>query len=611
MATSSVTSLASTTTPITTSGTTTPTATTTTSGLVSLNNTAATTSSGLLSISGLASGMDTTSIINQLMALETQPIAGLQNQRTTNNNKQAAWLSLTTQLNALQAAAQTIEDPATFIGTTASFTNGVAGNPSILNLTATSNISPGSHGITVSTLAQQQETVSAQGYSSETSAISGLTSLAITKTATNKTTTFNQNTLQGLSSAINAANIGVSATVVNTAASGATANYVMQLAATNSGAVNAFTVSTNGAASGANTGTLDFANSASNATTLGGSSAYTPPADAALTVDGINISRSSNSISDIIPGLSMSLTALGSGTINLANDVATTVKNISSFVTAYNGVTSFINTQETYDPTAATQQPLFADSTLQTIQTTLQGVFSGAGTGIGNTSNAYGSLSEIGINTNYFQGNTVTVDTNALTQALQTNPTDVQNLFTPGASGTGTASTYSFVSSLGNATPGVYASTMDSGGKLTMQLKGSGAAVTMTNAGNGYYTGPAGSALDGVVLQASSTAAGTGTWTFSGGAALMMDTQVKNFSSFTGGLITTAENSLTQNNQDLQTQIDAINARAAQMKTTLQQQFTNLETQLASLQAQSQYLTQQLNYLPGWTMPRTTNKSTS
>jgi flagellar hook-associated protein 2 len=439
MATSSVTSLASTTTPITTSGTTTPTATTTTSGLVSLNNTAATTSSGLLSISGLASGMDTTSIINQLMALETQPIAGLQNQRTTNNNKQAAWLSLTTQLNALQAAAQTIEDPATFIGTTASFTNGVAGNPSILNLTATSNISPGSHGITVSTLAQQQETVSAQGYSSETSAISGLTSLAITKTATNKTTTFNQNTLQGLSSAINAANIGVSATVVNTAASGATANYVMQLAATNSGAVNAFTVSTNGAASGANTGTLDFANSASNATTLGGSSAYTPPADAALTVDGINISRSSNSISDIIPGLSMSLTALGSGTINLANDVATTVKNISSFVTAYNGVTSFINTQETYDPTAATQQPLFADSTLQTIQTTLQGVFSGAGTGIGNTSNAYGSLSEIGINTNYFQGNTVTVDTNALTQALQTNPTDVQNLFTPGASGTGTA----------------------------------------------------------------------------------------------------------------------------------------------------------------------------
>ncbi len=611
MATSSVTSLASTTTPITTSSTTTPTATTTTSGLVSLNNTAATTSSGLLSISGLASGMDTTSIINQLMALETQPIAGLQNQQTTNNNKQAAWLSLTTQLNILQSAAQAIEDPATFMGTTANFTNSVAGNPSILNLTATSNISPGSHGITVTTLAQQQETVSAQGYSSTTSAISGLTSLAITNTATNKTTTFNQTTLQGLSSAINAANIGVSATVVNTAASGATPNYVMQLAAVNSGAVNAFTVSTNSSASGANTGTLDFANSASDATTLGGSSAYTPAADAALTVDGINIKRSSNNITDIIPGLSMSLTALGSGSINLSNDVATTVKNISSFVAAYNGVTSFINAQETYDPTAATQQPLFADSTLQTIQTTLQGVFSGAGTGIGNTSNAYGSLSEIGINTNYFQGSAITVDTNALTQALQTNPTAVQNLFTPSASGTGAASTYSFVSSLGNATPGVYSSTMDSGGKLTMQLKGSGAAVTMTNAGNGYYTGPAGSALDGVVLQASSTAAGTGTWTFSGGAALMMDTQVKNFSSFTGGLITTAENSLTQNNQDLQTQIGQINTRAAQMKTTLQQQFTNLETQLASLQAQGQYLTQQLNYLPGWAMPRTTNNSTA
>ncbi|MBI3581487.1 MAG: flagellar filament capping protein FliD [Nitrospinae bacterium] len=555
--------------------------------------------------------MDTSGIINQLMALETQPIAALQNQQTTNNNKQAAWLSLTTMLNTLQNAAQAIENPATFMGTTASFTNGVAGNPSILNLNATANIAPGSHGITVGALAQQQETVGAQGYSSTTTAISGLTSLAITNTASGKTTAFNQTTLEGLQSAINAANIGVRATVVNTAASGATPNYVMQLAAANSGAVNAFTVSTNGSASGAKTGTLDFANSASEATSLGGSSAYASAVDAALTVDGISIKRSSNNITDIIPGLSMSLTALGSGTINLSNDVATTVKNITNFVAAYDSVTSFINAQETYDPTAATQPPLFADSTLQTIQTTLQGVFSGAGTGIGNTSNAYGSMSDVGINTNYFQGNTITVDTNALTQALQANPTALQNLFTPSASGTGAASTYSFVSSLGNATPGVYASTMDSAGILTMQLKGAGAAVTMTNAGNGYFTGPAGSALDGVVLLASSTAAGTGTWTFSGGAALMVDARVKNFSSYNGGLITTAENSLTQNNQDLQTQIGRINARAAQMKTTLQQQFTNLEKQLASLQAQGQYLTQQLNYLPGWTMPRTSNNSTA
>jgi flagellar hook-associated protein 2 len=544
--------------------------------------------------------MDTTSIINQLISLETQPISALQQKQTNNNNRQAAWLSLSTQLNTLQTAVEKISSPATFLGTTASFTNSIAGNTSIVGLATTANITPGSHSLSVTTLAQQESSVSAQGYDSTTATITGLTSLDIKNTASGVTTTFNQTTLQGLQSAINAANIGVSANVVNTAASGAPANYVMQLSATGSGTTNAFTVATNGAAAGTNTGTLDFATGAGQAVTLGGSASYTAATNAALSLDGINISRSSNTITDIIPGLSMSLTALGSGTISLSNDVSSTVKNITDFVAAYNGVMGIINTQSTYNPSASAQQPLFADPTLQTIQNTLQNLFSGSSTGIGNTSNAFGSLSSIGISTDYFNGNTVTVDQNVLTQALQTNATAVQNLFTPGASGTGQAATYGFISSLGKGTPGVYASTMDASGNLTMQLQGASAAISMTNAGNGIYTGPVGSSLEGVVLQASSTAAGSGSWTMWGGAALMMDRQIKNFSSFSGGLITTAESTLTKSNQDFQDQIDKINARAANLKSSLQQQFTNLETRLAQLQSQSQYLSQQLNYLPGW-----------
>ncbi|MBI3794716.1 MAG: flagellar filament capping protein FliD [Nitrospinae bacterium] len=584
--------------------TTSTTSTTTTNPLSTLLNTGGG-NSGLLSISGLASGMDTTSIINQLVSLTKQPATSLANQQTANNNKISQWNSLTTMLNTLQSSVSTLRNPTTFMGTLASFTNSVAGNPSIMNLSTTSNITPGSHSVTVGALAKQQQSVSAQSYASTTATIGGFTGLTIA-TSANGTQTFTQNTLQSLAAAVNGSSLGVTANVVNTAASGATPAYVMQLSANNSGTANSFVATTNGTASGTLTGTLDFANTTGQVATLGGASVFQASANAAVTVDGISLSRSSNTITDAISGLSMSVTALGSGTINLTNDVPTTVANVQTFVNAYNSVMGFINTQNTYDPKAASQQPLFADPSLQNIQSTLRGLVSGASAGTTSTSSVYSSMSQIGINSSQANNFAVSLDTNALTSALQTNASAVQNLFTPGGSGTDSAASYTFISSLGNATPGTY-NTQVVGGVLQMQKQGTGTWISMTQAGT-IYTGPSGSALDGVNIQATSLGT-TGTYTLWGGSAQMMYQSLNNDTLFQTGMIPVETASLLRNNTDLQKQIDTINTRASALQSTLQLQFTNLETHLSKLQAQGQFLTQQLNYLPGWSMPA--NKSSS
>jgi flagellar hook-associated protein 2 len=560
-------------------------ATPTTTGSISA------TGGGTLSITGLASGMDTSSIVNQLVAIQKNAQVPYQQKESANYSKLTSWLTLTPMLTTLQSSLKTLESPSTFMGTSASFTNSIAGNPDITTLTTTTNVAQGSHSLKVNALAAQQQSWSTQGQSSTSAAINDFMSLTITPAGTGKAQVFTQNTLSGLSTAINNANAGVSATIVNTAASGAPANYRMELTATNSGTANSFTTSTQLISTGVTgAGVLDFTNSQTSA-------------DASITIDGQNVTRSSNSISDVIPGLTMTLSSIGSGTINLTNNTSSTVTNVQSFVTAYNSVMGYINQQNSFNPSSTSQQPLFGDPTLLTIQTSLRSLVSGGGTGIGNSSNVYPSLSSIGINTNWSasSGSSVSLNTATLTTALQSNASAVQNLFVPGGTGAGKASAYSLVSATGNFSPGNYDTQVSNTGQLQMKLHSSSTWITMNSTNANTYVGPVGSKLDGVVISANSLTNGdTGTMTIWGGAAQMMDNTISSFTDSNNGLITTTQNSINQSNTGLQKQIDKITTMASKLQSSLTKQFTALEVTMSQLTAQQQYLTNQLNNLPSW-----------
>lgn len=102
-----------------------------------------------LQLSGLASGLDWKSLVDQLMNLERAPITRIQTEQTKNTNQSNALKDLGTRLSTLQAAAQTLKDASLFSGRTAASTT----TGSSWTTTAAAATAPGSYRIAVSQLA--------------------------------------------------------------------------------------------------------------------------------------------------------------------------------------------------------------------------------------------------------------------------------------------------------------------------------------------------------------------------------------------------------------------------------------------------------------------------
>lgn len=557
-----------------------------------------TTSAGPIQITGLVSGLDSTSIVQKLVELEKAPVISLQNKQADINDQVSAWQTFNTKLLTLNTATHNLNSDQKFRGTNGTFTNSVSGGGSIVNMTTIGNAGSGSYSFGVSHLATQHKMQSSTAYSSAT-ASTGAESVTITLTRGSTvqqqnglgagapaqpgiSQTFTQGTLQDLSNAINSSSLGITASIVNSGSSDAP-SYKMLLASNDTGANQAFTVSTvagqNGL--GTNQNALSFATTQT-------------AQDAAITLDGLAVTRSSNTVNDLLPGMSLSLTGTGDGTITLASDNATIVKNVQDFATAYNDVMDFARAQMAYTKGQATQ-PLFGNSTLMNIQQSLSGIVSGPVGGLP-ANNGYSSLSQVGVTTD--ASNHLTVDTNLLTQALNANATGVRRLFTPNAQGT-----YTYVIATGATTSGTYDTQVvaDANGAPTMQMRRQGTSnwLTMTQSGN-TFDGPAGSDLEGFAMEAGSINIGdTGTMNVSVGIAQQLSYRTGFYTEYSSqGAIYNQQQSLNKRNTDYQGQIDTLNMRIKKKSDDLTAKYARLESVLATLKGQSSYLSQQLSTLP-------------
>lgn len=559
------------------------------------------TSSGAapIQITGLISGLDSTSIVQKLVELEKAPVASLQNKQAAISDQVTAWQTLNTKLLTLNTAVHNLNTNQKFRGTNGAFTNSIPGGANIVNMTTTGNAGSGTYSFAVNNLATQHKMQSATGYSSAT-ASTGINSMTITLTrgSTVQTQnglgagapaqpgisqTFTQGTLQELSSAINSSSLGITASIVNSGSSDAP-SYKMLLVSNDTGANQSFTVST---APGQN-GLGPAPNPLSFTTTQ-------TARDASITLDGLAVTRASNTVNDLLPGMSLSLIGTGSGEIKLASDNATIVKNVQSFATAYNDVMDFTHAQMAYTKGQSTQ-PLFGNSTLLNIQQGLNSIVSGPVDGLP-ADNGYTSLSQVGVTTDV--NNRLSVDTAKLTQALSGNATGVRRLFTPNAQGT-----YTSIIATGATVSGVYDTrvTSDANGQPVMQMRRQGTAdwLTMTQSGN-TFDGPAGSDLAGFAMEANNIHAGdTGTMNVSVGIAEKLSYRTGFYTEYSSqGAIYNEQTSLTKRNEDYQKQIDTLNMRIKKKSDDLTAKYARLESLLATLKGQSSYLSQQLSTLPG------------
>ncbi|TLN09721.1 flagellar cap protein FliD, partial [bacterium] len=156
-------------------------------------------------------------------------------------------------------------------------------------------------------------------------------------------------------------------------------------------------------------------------------SAYQAGSPARFTVDGVTISKNSNTVTDVIPGVTLNLLKEGgTTTVDVDNDDAAVTSKINSFVKSFNDAMTLLNKQSSYDATTKTAGVLSGDSTVRMVKTQLQSILT---TPLAGATGTFTMLSEIGITTNRSDG-TLTVDSAKLAKALDDDFDSVVELFT-------------------------------------------------------------------------------------------------------------------------------------------------------------------------------------
>jgi flagellar hook-associated protein 2 len=308
------------------------------------------------------------SIVSNLQNVETP----WKTQLTSLESQDTAISSLGTLFSNLSNDLSTLTD---FQGIMAEKT-GSSSDTNVLELTAaTSSAVAGTHTVTVTNLAQTSSGyLAAITNSSDT--LSGSITLQVgSGTAQTITLDASDNTLSGLASAINSSGVGITASVL-TDSSGSR----LSLVSGTSGAKGTIAVSANSIADGATA--LDY-----NSTVTG--------KDASLTVDGVNLTSASNTVTNLIPGMTFQLLApsakesdgsLEQVQVVIGNDNTAVESTFNTMINDYNSLISAMDTQEGYD-SSGNAEPLFGSPTLSLLQQQLLGSL--------NTQNPNGYLASI------------------------------------------------------------------------------------------------------------------------------------------------------------------------------------------------------------------------
>ena len=374
-------------------------------------------------------GIDVSSIVQQIISSESGPISVWQGQETAIAAQNGELDGINNDLTNLQSAITALADP---VGPFTALT-ATSSQPAVVTASTQSGAIAGTHQIVVTSLA-----TSGTLYTDPIAAGPNASFLASGQTTGDiqlqvggsngstddiAITQGSNDTLSTLASYINtqstANNWGVTASVVSDASGSRLALFSQS-----SGAAGALSIAGN-----TNT-TLNFD------TPEGGT-------NAALTIDGVPFSSSSDTVTGAIQGVTLNLASQSPGNpvqLTVAPDTSQVSSAVSNFISAYNTLVSDINAQYAVDPTGATPAPpLESDISLRSVQSS---ILSDAAYSITGNS-GYVNLESLGINT--ANDGTLSLGLSAtgesLSDILASNPSAVQNFF-QNASGTGFANSF-------------------------------------------------------------------------------------------------------------------------------------------------------------------------
>jgi flagellar hook-associated protein 2 len=176
--------------------------------------------------------------------------------------------------------------------------------------------------------------------------------------------------------------------------------------------------------------------------------------DAEILVDGQHFVRSTNSISDVVEGVTLNLSGLSDGgpvTVDVSQDVDAVVKGIEAFVKSYNAVSEFVLAQFTGvgAEEGESKRPLSGDRLVRTVRDRMRAALQAA---VSESISGFGGLRELGIAAN--RNGLYDIDLTKLREAVEGDPVGVQRLFIE--FGSGSVSALDYVSAGKNAQAGTY-----------------------------------------------------------------------------------------------------------------------------------------------------------
>lgn len=306
---------------------------------------------GTSSIGGLASGLDTAGIINQLMALEAASQTRLKSQVTSEQGKVSALQKLNTALQALATAAKDMVTPTTSTWSALSATSSNTG----VAVTATTAATPGTFTVTVGQTALTHQVAFADAHA-KTDVVTGTTTSVLLKRAGEpdlQVDTAN-GTLEELATAINAADAGVRATLVRTGSTGGVDQYRLLVESATTGAAESFELT-----------------DSTGAALLGGATVRSGR-DASIDIGGITATSTTNTFTDVVPGVTITLGSSATGTADLVvkRDAAAQSTAVKGFVDQVNAILGQVSTLTATSKDA--RGTLAGDSTLRRVAGALQ-----------------------------------------------------------------------------------------------------------------------------------------------------------------------------------------------------------------------------------------------
>ncbi len=274
---------------------------------------------GTFQASGVASGMDTTTLINNLVKIQSVSVSTAQSRQSAYSSQISALADIVSKLQALQSSTKSL-------ASNGALSVNQVGTNSGFSVTAGSTATAGRYSVTVNELAQPARARS-QAFASSAAPVTGGT-LSLGVEGTNYDVTINDgDSLSTVAASINNSGAPVSATVLTT-----DGQSYLSITRRDTG------YPVGGTADAALTITENSTGSQGQAL---GAAIYQQATNASVTIDGLTFQRPSNTISDALPGTTLTLSKKGgvAEDLVLQNSPTDTQANLQKFVDAYNVLT--------------------------------------------------------------------------------------------------------------------------------------------------------------------------------------------------------------------------------------------------------------------------------